>query len=312
MGGNKINMPNKHIERLAYQFRPYELAKVLPFQDALRFADRLLTIDPFYDPWRQYAIELLYSVREHYPKEWNASWRHDAYLGNLCAIAYRYNEKYAAYRQAMTKISPIPPELLVAFARCNSAPGTPLVSEEEALKILIEVVNKKPYKDVVRMIVKGGYKRFKYHPEELDYWEDLYKRLEESKQEEKLPEMSPNILNDEIKTDLSQLMSSPIKHKDEELFNIAKKVFSSVQIPFSVRGIVAEWKADEIVLWIYHEGELDADTESLSLMAYTRIAAHYLKDYINDNSKTIQIEDDLPYHRYWIFLRKDEKNQDYQ
>ena len=310
MGGNKIDMPNQHIERLALQFRPYELVNVLPFQDAMRFTNRLLAIDPSYDPLRQYAIELLYAIQKHYPSEWNTSWQHDAYLGDLCAFAYRYNEKYEAYRQAMTKVSPTPPELLVAFARCNSAPGTPPVSENESLKILIEVARKKPYKDVVRMIVKGCYERFNNHPEELRYWEDLYKHLEESKQDEKLPEMFPPFLSDEIKTDLSKIIQPPIKNRDEELFNIAKNVFSTEKIPFSVRGIAVAWEENEIILWIYHEGEFDADIESLNLMPYTRIAAHYLKDYIHDNSRLIQTEnsDKLPYHKHWVFLRTNKRH----
>jgi hypothetical protein len=294
------------IEIIAKQFRPHEIAKILPFQDGMRFADKLLTIDFFYDPWRHYAIELLYAIREHYSKEWNSSWHHDAYLGELCTLACRYDERYQAYQQALTKVSPAPPELLVAFASCSSAPGKPPVSRDEALKILIDVATKKPYKNVVRMIIKGCYKRFETHPQELIYWQNLYQWLDESKQDEGLPDMNPEFLNQDIKIDLSKIKSPLIKNKEEELSIIASKVFSTEKILDCIKGIAVAWEEDETVLWIYYKGKLDADTESLSLMAHTRIAAYYLKEYIQDNNKIIQINnsDKLPYHKNWVFLRK--------
>lgn len=297
---------NFNIENLARTFRPYELVKVLPFRDAMRLADRFLTHDYLYDPWRHYAIELLYSIRDQFSKEWSLSWRYDAYLGDACAFANRYDERYNAYQQAMTKVSPIPPELLVALASCNSAPGKPPVSEEEAVKILTEVAHKKPYKNVLRMLIKGCYEKFRENPEELAYWERLYKNLEESNEDEKLPNMAPPFLEEDIETNLSKLIPPPIKDRNKELLKIAKRVFSKEKIPLSVRGIVAEWDRDEIILTVYHTGELDADVESMNFMAYIKIAANYLKDYSQENNRIIQIEPhkELPYHENWVFLRK--------
>jgi hypothetical protein len=292
------------IERIAHGFRPFELANILPFRDAMRLADRLLTHNYMYDPWRHYAIEFLYAIRDRFLDEWSLSWRYDAYLGNACVFACRYDERYKACRQAMTKVSPAPPELLVALASCNSAPGKPPVSEEEALRILSEVAHKKPYKDVVRMLVRGCYERFREKPEELVYWEKLYQKLEESGEDEKLPGMTPEFLREDIKTDLSKLSPSPKKNMHKELFEIAKRVFSSEEIPSSVRGIAVGLEGDEIVLWVYHAGKLDADTQSMSLMAYTRIAAYYLKDYSLENNRNIQIDppEELPHHEEWVFL----------
>jgi len=216
-------MLDTDMEIIAHRFRPFELAKVLPFRDAMRLGDRLLTHNHLYDPWRHYAIELLYSIQDQFPKEWSLSWRYDAYLGNACVFACRYDERYKAYRQAMTKISPAPSELLVALASCNDAPGNPPVSEEEAIKILIEVAHKKPYKDVVRMLVRGYFTKFKEHPEELTYWEQVYPTLEESSEDEKLPDMAPEFLREDIETDLSKLPILSIKNRHQELFEIAKK-----------------------------------------------------------------------------------------
>jgi hypothetical protein len=296
-----------NMEKIAYKFRPFELANALPFHDAMRLADRLLTHDYLYDPWRHYAIEFLYAIRDQFSNEWSSSWRYDAYLGNACAFASRYDERYKAYRHAMTKISPAPPELLVVLASCNSAPGKPPISEEEAVRILIEVAHKKPYKDVVRMLIKGCYRKFREEPKELEYWEKLYQNLEESNEDEKLPGMAPEFLKEEIQTDLSKLSPPPKKNKHKELIEIARKVFSSEEIPPSVRGIAVslEGEKDEIVLWVYHIGKLDADTESLALMTYTRIAAHYLKDYSQENNRNFQVDPpkELPHHAEWIFLK---------
>jgi len=299
-------MSDNDIERIAYRFRPYELAKVLPFRDAMRLADRLLTHDYLYDPWRHYTIEFLYAIREQFPKEWATSWLFDAYLGNACVFSCRYDERYKAYRQAISKISPIPPELLVAFADCHSAPGKPPVSEEESIRILTEVAHKKPYKDVVRMLVRGCYKKFRKNPEELAYWEKIYPNLDESSEDEKLPDMAPEFLKEDIVTDLSKLPLPPVRDRNKELFEIARKVFSSEKIPPSVRGIAVEWEKNEIVLWVYHTDKLDADAQSMAFMAYIRIAAYYMKDYSQENNKDFQVDPskELPYHEDWVFLKK--------
>ena len=84
-----------------------------------------------------------------------------------------------------------------------------------------------------------------------------------------------------------------------------KKVFSSEIISPSVRGIAVEWEKTEIVLYIYHKDKLDADTQSMAFMAYTRIAAYYLKDYFHENNRDFQLDvEELPYHGDWVFLKK--------
>ncbi len=226
----KYKMKNQ-IERLASQFRPYELAKVLPFKDAMRLANKLLIHNHMNDPWRNYAIEFLYSIKMKFPEEWNSSWQNDAFLGNACSFACRFNEKYYAYKQAIDKTKSPPPELLVAYAGCNSSPGEPLVSEEEALQILIGIANEKPYKEVVRMIARGGYSDIKNSPEKLNYWENLYKKIEESKNTETLPEMKPDFLKEEIEMDLSQINNYPTKNRNDQLLEIGKKILDNEKIP---------------------------------------------------------------------------------
>lgn len=171
----------------------------------MRLANSIFTYDHLYDPWQHYAIELLYAISDQYPKEWALSWRYDAYLGNACVFARRYDERYKAYRQAMTKVSPPPPELLVALASCNSTPGTPPVSQQEAIKILTEIALKKPYKDVVRMLVRGFYNKLQENPKEFAFWNSLYQTFDEMREEEKFPDMIPESLENNIETDLSKL-----------------------------------------------------------------------------------------------------------
>lgn len=298
-------MINIDIENLAKKFRPYELANAISFQEGLKLADKLLTYDFFYDPWQHYAIELLYSIRDRFPIEWGSSWRYDAYLGDVCVLARRYQERFEAYQMAITKVSPIPPELLVALASCNSSPGKPPVSEEEALQILVGVAQKKPYIDVVRMIVKGCYNKLRENPSELIYWEKLYDKLEKANNHEELPDMAPKFIEGEIKIDISKLPDHQLINRNEELLKIAKMVISKEKIPSSIRGIAVEWKGEEIILWIYFTGEDEAEVSSFSLAVYTRIAAYYLKDYSNENNKVVKVQQKLPFHKNWVLIHSE-------
>ena len=52
----KNNNTARDVEIIAHKFRPFELAKVLPFRDAMRLAERIFLHDFFYDPWRHYLL----------------------------------------------------------------------------------------------------------------------------------------------------------------------------------------------------------------------------------------------------------------
>ncbi|MBS0621387.1 MAG: hypothetical protein JSR80_00290 [Verrucomicrobia bacterium] len=288
------------IDSVVYVYRPYDLALVLPFVDAMRVASRLNRYGVSYDPYRHYAVELLYGVRERFIKEWNQDWRHDIYLSIICFFANRYDERYRACQRALKKVSPPPPELLVQYASCSDVPGIPSVSREEAVNILQAVARKKPYHDVVRMLVRGCYDEFELPSKELRHWEKIFLKQEKSGKYENLPSLFPPILEGGIETDLSKLPPPPQRDRDEELFDIAKRVYFSEPIPPAVRGIVVEWAADEIITWVYHAGDL-----AIELTPYERIAAYYLKDYSIDNDRGVRIDppEELPHHKRWVYFK---------
>lgn len=86
---------------------------------------------------------------------------------------------------------------------------------------------------------------------------------------------------------------------------MVKRFFSSLEIPSSVREIWVGWKGGNIVLEVYHSVELDPETESMTLLAYTRIAAHYLKDYSQDYNRNFQLDIpiELSHHEQWVYLK---------
>ncbi|MBS0622228.1 MAG: hypothetical protein JSR80_04655 [Verrucomicrobia bacterium] len=205
----------------------------------------------------------------------------------------------------MNKITPAPPALLVWYADCSNVPGIPPVSQKEAVAILQAVARKKPYHDVVRMLARGSYDEDELSIKERHYWEKVFRKQEKSGKYEELPSLIPSILEGDILTDLSKLPPPPQKDKNEELFDIAKRVYLGAVFSPAVRGISVEWEGDKVVTSLYHQGELEGDADYMAFIAHIRIAAHYLKDYSMDNDRKIRVDppQELPHHDRWVYLR---------
>lgn len=136
----------------------YSFEKVvttLSFEDNLRLAYRLLYNNQWDELLQEYAIQLLYTVRNHYPVEWRASWRHDGFLGVACNIRFKYDERYAAFKRAYDNSSNPPPELLIELARCFTCPGSPPpISADQAISLLKESLKNCLYIEAVSTLYK--------------------------------------------------------------------------------------------------------------------------------------------------------------
>lgn len=159
-------------------FRPSELVDILKFNKSLEMALNMLNNEEWEESLQEYGTELLEAMREKYPEKWNSSWRYDALLGYAYDIILKYDERYMAYKRALDKISPAPPQLLIAIAGCCIAPGKPPISEEEAILLVKEAIQVTPYIEGIELL-KGLYKSIG-NREKQKYWEDVLNKIGES------------------------------------------------------------------------------------------------------------------------------------
>lgn len=136
------------------EYIPSELVKQFGFENSLILSKQMLMNEKWDESLQAYAAKLLEEIRKSYPKEWNASWKYDAFLGYAYHILLKYDERYAAYKNALEKIQSPPPELLIAMARCCIAPGTPPLSDEEAISLSKQAIQNVPYVEGIELLIR--------------------------------------------------------------------------------------------------------------------------------------------------------------
>lgn len=154
---------------------PSNLVSVLGFDKTLHVASDMLNNEEWDDSLHEYAISLLEEVKQQFPQKWDSSWKYDALLGVGYHIILKYDERFAAYKRAMNKVQPAPPELLVALARCCFAPGKPPITEEEAISFIKEAIKTTPYIEGIELL-RGIYKSLG-NAKELTHWEKILENL---------------------------------------------------------------------------------------------------------------------------------------
>lgn len=150
---------------------PSDVLNRVPFNDAIKIACEMLYNEEWEDCLQVYATLLLEEMRKKYPEKWNSSWRYDALLGFAYDIILDYDERYAAYKRAFKKVSPQPPELLVAMAGCCWAPGKPPVTHEEAIVLVKQAIKTVPYIEAIEKL-RGLYKSIG-NSKEQKKWETI-------------------------------------------------------------------------------------------------------------------------------------------
>ncbi len=169
-----------------------DLCNSLSFKEALALAYRML-YDPRWDEkFQNYAVELLYAIRKHFPEDWDSSWKFDVFLGDACNIAMRYEEKYQAYKRAAEKVTPIPPSLLVLIAECYISPGTPPIAQTTAEELLKEALQKEKSIEGASLL-KRIYER-RQDVSQVAHWDTILKVA--TKQNAHIKVMQPDFLND--------------------------------------------------------------------------------------------------------------------
>lgn len=157
---------------------PLKLIKVLGFEETIRLACAMLMNERWEEELQKFSVSLLQELRKQYIEKWNSSWRFDALLGFANDIIMDYDERYNAFKRALEKVDPAPPELLIAYAKCNSSPGTPPVTEEEAIALIKKAIKDKLYVEGV-MFLRGIYWSMGNKREEM-HWSKVLNTIKDN------------------------------------------------------------------------------------------------------------------------------------
>ena len=127
---------------------------------------------------QDFSVRLFFAISQVYPDEWNKDWKNDVFLGKLCSITWRDDERYAYYKKAYDRLEDPPDSLLLLLASCNSTPDTPPISDKESEDYLLRAVNKKiTYEAAVMM---RGLAQDKRDQNKEAYWNAMCDTLEKN------------------------------------------------------------------------------------------------------------------------------------
>lgn len=147
----------------------------LNFREAMCAVKHLFYDDIQDDEKQQYALKLCFEIKNHF-KDWENDWKNDVFLGNLCEMLWLYDERYFCYKRAYDKLQDAPQELLLLLSNCNSAPGTPPITDAEAEFYLGQALEKKlTYEVALKM---RNFYRIKEDQSQEEYWNQMCKKLE--------------------------------------------------------------------------------------------------------------------------------------
>lgn len=173
---------------------PLEIIKELGFEETIRLACAMLMNEKWEENLQKYAVSLLQELRKECIDRWDSSWRFDALLGFANDIIMDYDARYENFKRALEKANPAPPELLIAYAKCNSSPGIPPVSEEEAIALIQQAIKDKCYIEGV-MFLRGIYWSMGNKKEEM-YWSNVLDKIKDSGEHVPRLDKIPNITSD--------------------------------------------------------------------------------------------------------------------
>ena len=153
-----------------------DICSSLNFSEVMHVAEHLFYDDFQDNEKQQYALKLTFEIKHYFKKEWESDWKNEAFLGGLCEILWLYDERYFCYKRAYDKLKDPPVELLLLLSNCNSAPGIPPITNEEAEFYLRKALEKKLTCEVA--IAMKGFYQLKGDRLQEEYWNKIYKKLE--------------------------------------------------------------------------------------------------------------------------------------
>lgn len=170
----------KNWELLLAKYRPKNLCEELSFEQVMLLAYNLFYENMYDDRGiQEFALDLAFEIRKQFPTEWDTDWKHDVFLGNMCAICWKYEEQFHCFKRAYDKLVSPPDSLLLLLAGCKNAPGQPPLSDQEAEAFLLQAVQKKITYEAALMM-KALYKD-KGDQKLEEYWNGQCAELEKNR-----------------------------------------------------------------------------------------------------------------------------------
>jgi hypothetical protein len=153
-----------------------DICSYVSFSEAMHLVKHLCYDDLQDDEKQQYALKLAFEIKNHFKKEWESDWKNEVFLGGLCEMVWLYDERYFCYKRAYDKLNDPPAELLFLLSDCDSAPGTPPITHQEADLYLKKSIEKKVTSESA-FTMKNIY-RLKEDKLQEEYWDRVYRKLE--------------------------------------------------------------------------------------------------------------------------------------
>lgn len=186
----------KNWDLLISDYSVKEICLNLDFSEAMHLVANLFYDDILNDARQQFALRLAFEIKDYFKSEWEADWKNEVFLGHLCEMLWLYDERYLCYKRAYDRLTDPPVALLLLLSGCNSAPGTPPITDEESEFFLRSALEKKVTYGVA-LKMKNLCER-KGDNSQAQYWSQMSKKLEEK--EVYSEELLPDVLNERDST----------------------------------------------------------------------------------------------------------------
>ena len=101
------------------KYQPAEITSLLSFRDAMILANSLFVKNHSDPSIEEFAINLLFKIKDVYPTEWEEDWKNNIYLAELCSITWRDKEAFELHNQTYNKFSDPPDAAGRKLAACD-------------------------------------------------------------------------------------------------------------------------------------------------------------------------------------------------
>lgn len=159
-------------------YTPSKIVRALSYEEAFKTAYYTFLSDWRDDNLQSLSMKLLFAIKEIYSDKWNEDWKNEVFLGDICEFNCQYDDRYDAYFRAYNKASQPTASLLMRLAECNSCPGVPPVSKEEAKELLKKAIKLEKSYEAAHALYWLYKNENQSH--EANYWKEL---AEEAKKE---------------------------------------------------------------------------------------------------------------------------------
>ncbi len=153
-----------------------DVCSSLNFSEVMHAVKHLFYDDIQDDEKQQYALKLAFEIKDFFKEDWESDWKNDVFLGGLCVMLWLYDERYIYYKKAYDKLEDPPAELLLLLSDCNSAPGSPPITDEESEFYLRKALEKKLTCEAA--FTMRSLCKLKGDEVQAEYWDQMYKKLE--------------------------------------------------------------------------------------------------------------------------------------